>query len=141
MIDFLFSGVRCFCKKGRFSKMGRKGVTVMSRKLVRTMITALVMASLLVLTACGKAEQAADTASLDDGAVTRLEADEGEEHYIDDNAIALAGKASTSAGVMEQGWKQHNRFHPFFVFQPDFRSFCSCLIGFGTVGLFIASFS
>ena len=79
--------------------MGRKGVTVMSRKVVRTMITALVTASLLVLTACGKAEQAADTASLDDGAVTRLESDEGEEHYIDDNAIALAGKASTSAGV------------------------------------------
>lgn len=79
--------------------MGRKGVTVMSRKLVRMMITALVTASLLVLTACGKAEQAADTASLDDGAVTRLESDEGEEHYIDDNAIALAGKASTSAGV------------------------------------------
>ena len=71
----------------------------MNRKLVRTMITALVTASLLVLTACGKAEQAADTASLDDGAVTRLESDEGEEHYIDDNAIALAGKASTSAGV------------------------------------------
>ena len=44
------------------------------------------------------------------------------------------------AVMMEQGWKQHNRFHPFLGFQPDFRSFCSCLIGFGTVGLFISFF-
>ncbi len=74
-------------------------VTVMRRKIMRTMITALVTASLLVLTACGKAEQAADTASIDDAAASRLESEEGDEHYIDDNAIALAGKASTSAGA------------------------------------------
>lgn len=42
--------------------------------------------------------------------------------------------------MMEKGWKQHNRFHPFFGFQPEFRSFCSCLIGLGTVGLFISFF-
>ena len=52
-------------------------VTVMRRKIMRTMITALVTASLLVLTACGKAEQAADTASIDDAAASRLEAEEG----------------------------------------------------------------
>lgn len=71
----------------------------MKKRIMRAWITALVSASLLVLTACGKAEQAADTASLDDGAASRLESEEPEQHYIDDNAIALAGKASTSAGA------------------------------------------
>ena len=68
-------------------------------KLNKISVASAALAAALVLTACGKAEQATDTASIDDAAVSRLESEEGDEHYIDDNAIALAGKASTSAGA------------------------------------------
>ncbi len=71
----------------------------MRQNIFKKIVTTLTVASLLILTACGQAEKAADTAALDDSAVSRLETEISEEHYIDDDAIALAGASSSAAGA------------------------------------------
>jgi uncharacterized protein YkwD len=43
-----------------------------------------------------------ETAELDDYAVAREEADEGDVHWIDDGAIALAGQAESSEAALQQ---------------------------------------
>lgn len=63
------------------------------------MTAVLLAAAMFTMTACGQAESVADTAKVDDTAVSRAYSEEGDTHYIDDDAIALAGKASSSAGA------------------------------------------
>ena len=43
-----------------------------------------------------------ETAELDDYAVAREESDEGDVHWIDDGAIALAGEAESSEAALQQ---------------------------------------
>ncbi len=71
----------------------------MRKRIARTMISAFLIISMVVMAGCGKGTKETDTASIDDSAVSRQESDEGEEHYIDDEAIALAGSGSSAEGV------------------------------------------
>lgn len=48
---------------------------------------------MLVMTACGK------SAAVDESAVSRAQDDHSDVHYIDENAIALAGSAETTNGA------------------------------------------
>lgn len=79
--------------------MTARGTDVMKRNIFKTIVTTLTVVSLTILTACGQTEKAADTASIDDSAVSRLETEVSEEHYIDDDAIALAGSSSSAEGA------------------------------------------
>lgn len=69
------------------------------KKFRRVLIASVLAAAMFVMTACGQAEAVADSAKVDDSAVTRSFDEEPDEHYIDDDAIALAGKSSSSAGA------------------------------------------
>lgn len=75
------------------------GGCIVKKNMKRTLLTALLTAALLVLTACGGAGDTSDSAALDDGAATRTESEETGEHYIDDDALALAGSASSASGA------------------------------------------
>ncbi len=71
----------------------------MKKKMKRTLLTAVLTVTILVLSACGGAGETTNTAALDDGAAARTESEEAGEHYIDDDALALAGSGSTASGV------------------------------------------
>ncbi len=64
----------------------------MRNKFVKTLATTAVIAAMTLFTACGQTT----VGQLPDSAASRLQSEEGDVHYIDDDAIALAGEAATA---------------------------------------------
>ena len=90
--------IRCYTAivTGQITSEGRRAM----KKITRLLTVIMLISVIAGLAGCGKKSEKI-TAMVDDSAVSRELSDEGDVHYIDDNAIALAAGAATTATAAE----------------------------------------